>query len=106
MCSGDELQWLERPTDHEAQEGFTLGDLTGGGATPTRGGLKLDSNASKSQFGPVWGRSWTFWSLPFILDLLHERFVATSKPGKIKALIARWSQSARSGTFGQRSTSA
>lgn len=52
-------------------------------------------------------RSWTFWSLPFILDLLHERFVASSKPGKIKASIRRcWSPSARSGTCGLQSTSA
>ncbi|CAK9110208.1 unnamed protein product [Durusdinium trenchii] len=34
-----------------------------------------------------WGHAhptWTYWALPFLLDLLYERFRASSKPGKIE----------------------
>ncbi|CAJ1409982.1 unnamed protein product [Effrenium voratum] len=34
-----------------------------------------------------WGHahpSWTYWALPFLLDLLYERFMASSRPGKIQ----------------------
>ena len=29
-------------------------------------------------------RSWTYWALPFLLDLLYERFRASSHPGRIE----------------------